>query len=168
MSFNIAVLGTGAVGKTLASGLAIAGHRITIGTRDPKAEKIAPLIEMVGHGVTAATFENAAQGADIVIFATEGNVVESVVNHATLAAFSKKIVIDATNPLGGIVDGHLTLAIGHTDSGGERLQRLLPSAHVVKCFNILGSGLMVDPPTFYESVTPDMWICGDDEHAKVF
>ncbi len=37
------------------------------------------------------------------------------------------------------------LAVGHTDSGGEQVQRWVPDARVVKAFNIVGNQHMIDP-----------------------
>ncbi len=48
---------------------------------------------------------------------------------------------------------------------GEMIQRAVPSASVVKCFNIIGNGLMVDPHDF-NGLKPDMFICGDNAEAK--
>lgn len=36
---KIGVLGTGDVGRTLAGGLAAAGHEVRVGTRDPSSDK---------------------------------------------------------------------------------------------------------------------------------
>ena len=72
-------------------------------------------------------------------------------------------MIDATNPLDFSAGGP-ALAVGHTDSGGEIVQRAIPDARVVKAFNTVNTGLMVDPGL------PDgphpMFIAGDDEAAK--
>lgn len=55
------------------------------------------------------------------------------------------------------------LAISGEDSLGERVQRAVPEAKVVKAFNIIGNPYFVDP-SFREG-QPTMLIAGDDEHA---
>jgi 8-hydroxy-5-deazaflavin:NADPH oxidoreductase len=55
------------------------------------------------------------------------------------------------------------LAIGHDDSGAEMLQRLVPGAHVVKAFNILGAEDMVSPG--FPEGPPTMLVCGDHKPA---
>lgn len=52
--------------------------------------------------------------------------------------------------------------MGPTDSLGERVQRKLPKAHVVKCFNTVPNSQMVDPK--FKDV--DMLVCGNDADAK--
>ena len=74
-----------------------------------------------------------------------------------------KVVIDVTNPLAFGPSGP-ALAIGHTDSGGEQVQRWLPESRVVKAFNIIGSPLMFRPEL--PGGPPDMFICGNDDAAK--
>jgi predicted dinucleotide-binding enzyme len=56
------------------------------------------------------------------------------------------------------------LAVGHTDSGGEEVQRWLPEAKVVKAFNIVGSAHMFKPD--FPGGPPDMFFCGNDEATK--
>jgi hypothetical protein len=73
------------------------------------------------------------------------------------------VLIDATNPLNFGPSGP-TLAIGHTDSAGEQVQRWLPRTHVVKAFNIVGNAHMFRPS--FPDGQPDMFIAGNDAAAK--
>ena len=56
------------------------------------------------------------------------------------------------------------LAIGHTESAGEHIQRWLSYSRVVKAFNIVGSPHMFKPD--FPDGPPDMFICGNDNQAK--
>jgi 8-hydroxy-5-deazaflavin:NADPH oxidoreductase len=80
------------------------------------------------------------------VLATRGTAVEEAIDTAGPAHFAGKLVIDATNPLApDPVTGGPGLAVGHADSGGERVQRALRDARVVKAFNTVNNALMVDP-----------------------
>jgi 8-hydroxy-5-deazaflavin:NADPH oxidoreductase len=50
------------------------------------------------------------------------------------------------------------------DSLGERVQRALPDAKVVKAFNTIGNPYFVDPD--FSDGEPTMLIAGDDDAAK--
>ena len=78
---------------------------------------------------------------------------------AGFANFARKVVIDVTNPV-EITKGTPRLLIGHTDSGGEQVQRWLKDAKVVKAFNIVGHDDMVNPK--FPGGPPDMFIAGND------
>ena len=54
------------------------------------------------------------------------------------------------------------LFTGLTDSLGERIQRKLPTAKVVKCFNTVPNSRMVNPG----DKSAEMLICGNDAEAK--
>ena len=72
-------------------------------------------------------------------------------------------MLDASDPL-DFSSGRPGLFVGTTDSLGERLQRLVPRAFVVKGLNVVLADVMVDP-----SLTggePDMFIAGDSAAAK--
>jgi predicted dinucleotide-binding enzyme len=87
-----------------------------------------------------------------------------VIADAGTEKFSDKVVIDAMNPL-DFSDGFPPkLAISGEDSLGERVQRALPDAKVVKAFNIIGNPYFVEP-SFPEG-QPTMLIAGDDKEAK--
>ncbi len=73
-------------------------------------------------------------------------------------------MIDATNPLDFSKGIPPTLAISGSDSAGERVQRLLPDARVVKAFNTVGHAHMFRPE--FPGGPPDMFICGNSGEAK--
>ena len=158
---RVGVLGSGDVGRALATGFAGLGHDVKVGSRDP--EKLAAWKETSGPRISTGTFEEAARFGDILVLATLGVATENAIRLAGIDAFDGKVVIDTTNPLDFSHGVPPKLSIGHTDSLGEVIQRLLPRARVVKAFNTVGNALMVHPRL---SARPDMFICGNDEDAK--
>ncbi|HEY8021782.1 MAG TPA: DNA-binding protein, partial [Thermoanaerobaculia bacterium] len=97
------------------------------------------------------------------VLATLFTAAEPAIRLAGPEHFSGKVLIDVTNPL-DFSSGAPRLAVGHTDSAGEQIQRLLPQARVVKAFNIVGAPHMFRPQ--FPGGPPDMFYCGDDDAAK--
>lgn len=161
---KIGVLGTGDVGHVLASGFAAAGHPVMMGSRNGNNPKATSWAEANGPEASAGSFADAAKFADVVILATLWEGTESALEMAGHDTLAGKILIDATNPLDFSQGMPPKLAVGHTDSGGEMIQRWVPRAHVVKCFNSVGNPHMVNPD--FPGGPPDMFICGDDAGAK--
>jgi 8-hydroxy-5-deazaflavin:NADPH oxidoreductase len=160
---RIGVIGSGGVGRALAAGFASRGHEVTIGTRNPEENDDLQAWAAQHDGVAIGTFAAAAEAGEVVVLATRGTAVEEAIETAGPQRFAGKVVIDATNPL-DLSGPSPTLAIGHTDSGGEIVQRAIPDARVVKAFNTVNAGLMVDP-NLPDGPHP-MFIAGDDEAAK--
>ena len=157
---KVGVLGSGDVGQTLARGFASRGHDVTIGSRDP--EKVADFAKEAG--IAAAAFDETAKFGELLVLATAFSGTKSAIDLAGAQNFSGKVVIDTTNPL-KFEEGKLpSLAIGFSDSAGESVQRWLPDAKVVKAFNIVGHGYMVDPDI--PGGPPTMFIAGNDAEAK--
>lgn len=161
---KIGVLGTGDVGKALGKAFVTLGHDVKMGARSAGNEKAAGWSEEMGSKASAGTFADAAAFGEIVVLATLGVANESAIELAGPQNFRGKLVIDTTNPLdfsGGMPP---KLAISGNDSGGERAQRQLPEALVVKAFNTVGSPFMFRPD--FPGGPPDMFIAGNDEEAK--
>jgi predicted dinucleotide-binding enzyme len=159
---KVGILGSGDVGRALARGFLGLGHPVKIGTREPG--KLGDWLASAGEGASAGTFNEAAKFGDLIVLATLGTGTEHALQMAGPENFHGKVVIDATNPLdfsGGMPP---KLFVGHTDSLGERIQRWLPSARVVKAFNTVGNAFMVNPK--FPGGPPDMFLCGNDESAK--
>ena len=158
------ILGTGDVGRALGIGLVANGHDVRIGSRDPGGDKVRTMLGKIGSRASAGTFAQAATFGDIIILATLWSGTENAIRLAGPKNFEGKVVIDATNPLVFHPEAPPSLALGHTNSGGEQGQRWLPGARVVKAFNIVGNAHMVNPQ--FPGGPPDMFICGNDPEAK--
>lgn len=162
---KIGVLGTGNVGQTLGAGFVNRSHQVMIGSRDPKSEKVQAWLGQTDRGSSAGTFAEAADFGDVIVLAIGWPNVKHAIELARSERFAGKVVLDATNPLRFEAEGQPpVLAMGHTDSAGEQIQRWLPEAKVVKAFNIVGSMHMVEPE--FPDGKPTMFICGDDTRAK--
>ena len=163
-AMKVGVLGSGVVGRALAKGFAEAGHDVTIGSRTATNPELAKWKQESKSKVATATFHDAAAHGEILVLATLGSVVDSVIDLAGPEQFKGKLLLDTTNPLDfskGMPPG---LFVGTTDSLGERIQHRLPEARVVKCFNTVGNAQMVHPTLKGGPI--EMLICGNDAAAK--
>ena len=135
-----------------------------IGTRKPNAKELQAWVkETRGKGSVGSPAEAAAHG-EVLVLAVVGEAAESAIDLAGPKNFDGKVVIDAMNPLDFSKGMPPSLFVGTTDSLAERVQRKLPKARVVKCFNIIGHANMVDPKV--PGGPPDMMIAGNDKAAK--
>jgi len=161
---KVGILGSGAVGRSLGKGFASNGHEVKLGSRTPSKREVQDWLKTAEGNVSAGTFAEAASHGEIIVLCTLGEATEDAIKLAGTQNFDGKLVIDATNPLDfsqGMPPG---LFVGTTDSLGERVQRMLPNAKVVKCFNIVNNQTMTSPRM--KEGLPDMIICGNDEGAK--
>ena len=161
---KVGILGTGDVGQALGAGFAQLGHDVMMGSRDPQSEKVQGWVAKTGSHAGAGTFAEAARSGEVLLLATLWSGTESAIRLAGPANFAGKVVMDATNPLVFTPGAPPSLALGHTDSGGEQVQRWLPAARVVKVYNTVGHAHMVNPS--FPGGPPDMFICGNDAAAK--
>lgn len=161
---KIGILGSGDVGQALGKGFADHGHEVRMGSRDPGQEKVRKWLERTGGNASAGNFADAAAFGDLIVFAVLGAAAEQVVELAGPEHVAGKVVIDTTNPLDFSQGMPPSLFVGHTDSLGERVQRMLPDAKVVKAFNHVPNSHMIDPD--FPCGPPDMFICGNDAGAK--
>lgn len=160
---KIGVLGSGEVGRTLATGFLEHGHEAMVGTRD--SAKLADWREGNPRGKVGSFSETAAFG-EIVVLAVKGGAAADVLRAAGAAGLSDKIVIDTTNPIADAPpsNGVLKFFTNLDDSLMERLQREFGEVRFVKAFNSVGSAFMVDPQ--FTDGKPTMFICGNNEAAR--
>jgi predicted dinucleotide-binding enzyme len=160
---QVGILGSGGVAQALGMGFLKLGHDVKLGSRDPK--KLQPWLDKAGKHASAGSFEDTARFADIAVLATAWVGTENALKLAGApTGLAGKLVMDVTNPVIEEEDKPPRLAMGHTDSGGEQVQRWLPQSKVVKAFNTVGQAHMVAPK--FPGGPPDMFICGDDASAK--
>jgi 8-hydroxy-5-deazaflavin:NADPH oxidoreductase len=161
---RVGVLGSGEVGRRLAVGFAGRGHNVMIGTRDADKPELREWLSGDGAGIAAGTFAETAGHGELLVLAVLGDAAEGAIADVGPSHFGGKVVIDAMNPLDFSGGFPPKLSISGEDSLGERVQRALPDAKVVKAFNTIGNQYFVDP-SFSEG-RPTMLIAGDDEDAK--
>lgn len=148
---KIAIIGAGNVGATLGRRFVEAGHKVTFGVPNPEEHRDESLAGPV------LTVRDAAADADAVLLAVPYGAAKSVVEEC--GGLARKIVIDATNPLGMTPNG-LDLTVGFTNSGAEEIAAAAPEAKLVKCFNQTGFANMVEPRGSM------MFVCGNDAEAN--
>jgi predicted dinucleotide-binding enzyme len=158
---QVAVLGTGAVGRAIAPRLVELGHDVRLGTRDPATTRARDGWTEL-PGVPLVTFAEAAAGADLVVHAGNGVAALDLLGQA--GDLAGTVLLDVSNPLDFTAGFPPTLAVKDTDSLGEQLQRAFPDTRVVKSLNTVTAELMVHPDRLPESTT--VFVSGDDDDAK--
>jgi predicted dinucleotide-binding enzyme len=158
---KIAIIGAGNVGGALGANWAQKGHDVVFGVRDPKAEKTQTLLRLIGGKASAASPAEAAAAADVIVLSTPWPATEAAIR--SMGSLKGKIILDATNPLAMGPDG-LGLEIGHSISGGEKVQGWAAGASVYKTLNSTGFGGMAEP--IFNGVKSVMFVAGDDDAHK--
>ena len=159
---KIAVLGSGAVGETLANGFLKHGYAVMRASREPA--KLEAWKKGAAGEASIGTFADAAKWGEIAVLAVKGTAAESVVGDLA-SHLAGKVVIDTTNPIADQPpqNGVIRYFTSTDESLLERLQKKAPQAKLVKAFNSVGGAFMVNPKF---PMTPTMFICGNDAGAK--
>jgi NADPH-dependent F420 reductase len=158
---KIAVIGAGNVGSRLAKLFILAGHEITIGSREQ--EKAIAIAAKLGETVKGAKYADAVASADVIIVTTPwaNNTTLDVVQE--LGDLTGKIVIDCTNPL---APDYMSNTLGYTTSSAEEIAKLLPGVPVVKAFNTIFAEVMEPGKQIFDGQKATGFYCGDDAAAK--
>lgn len=176
---KISILGTGAVGQALASGLAGSGHEVTMGTRNVKEKEVSSGKDVYGNpssfrdwhqknsSVMLLTFADSAASGELIVNATRGDVSLEALKMAGKKNLDNKILIDVSNPL-DFSRGMPPILLPeycNTNSLGEEIQKAFPGSRVVKTFNTMWNGLMLNPGIIAGGDHVN-FISGNDEGAK--
>src|SRR3954467_5723575 len=134
---RIAVIGSGNIGATIGEAGRRPGHDVAFASRSPERPR-------------TVAIPDAIAGAEVVLLAVPGAAVPELLREHG-AALDGRVVIDATN-----------------DIGGERLHRAeayasAPGARFVRAFNTLGYELFEDPAIDGEAA--DLFWCRPDDAA---
>src|SRR5690242_14492660 len=143
---NIAVIGAGNIGGTLARKWAGAGHQVVIGARDPSKVEVQQLADETGGRATS--IQQAVQDAEAVLFAVPGAAMPATCQSLG-SALDGKLVIDATNNVGAaVLNSVATIASA------------APSSAVYRAFNIYGFENFENPVLGGEQA--DLFFTGPD------
>ena len=143
---NIAVLGCGNIGGTLARKWSAAGHIVVVGVRHPDDAETRGMVAGFGPNASLTDIPGAISHGQAVLFAIPGSAVEAAVAE-NAAALAGKIVIDATNKVGQQPAHNLAAFTTHA-----------PSALWYRAFNHLGWETFADPR--YGDQVADLFFCG--------
>jgi 8-hydroxy-5-deazaflavin:NADPH oxidoreductase len=161
---RIGVLGTGIVGRTLASALLSNGHEVRLGSRTAGKEAAVAWAAEIGGPASEGTFADAAGFGELVINATAGAASLDALNLAGAEQLAGKVLIDVSNPLDFSQGMPPTLTVCNDDSLGEQIQRAFADVRVVKTLNTVTAAVMVRPALVPGTHT--IFVAGDDDAAK--
>jgi predicted dinucleotide-binding enzyme len=175
---KIAIIGTGVVGKTIASKLVELSHNVMIGTRNV-SEKMAstekdiygnpPFSEWLKSNskVRLGSFAEAAAFGELVVNATNGGNSVTALILAGAKNLAGKVLIDIANPLdfSNGMPPRLLQGLNNTNSLGEEIQKTFPDTMVVKTLNTMWCGLMINPNLIGKGDHIN-FISGNSEEAK--
>ena len=161
---RIGVLGTGIVGRTLATKCVELGHEVTMGSRTAENEAATAWAAAAEGTARVATFADAAGAAELLINATSGGASLAVIGSCAPASLDGKVLVDVANPLDFSAGFPPSLSTVNTDSLGEQIQAAHPTLRVVKTLNTVSAPVMTQP-----SMVPgrhNLFLCGNDAAAK--
>ncbi len=160
---RIGVLGTGMVGRTIASKLLAVGHEVRMGSRSPDSEMMLKWVEAEGDGASGGTFADAAAFGELIFHCTNGSTAMAALAAAGEDNLRGKTLIDVSNPVTGTAMPP-RLEVCNDDSLAEEIQREFPATRVVKALNTLYCEVMVDPASVAGEHV--IFMSGDDFEAK--
>lgn len=157
---KIGIIGAGNVGTAVGKLLAGKGHDVFL-SFSKTAEDLRKAAGAVSGSAQSGAVADAVAFADAVVLATPYLATADALGQAGNPK-TKKILWDCTNAL---TADYSALAIGHTTSAAEEVQKAAPWARVVK--GIPPSAyVMASPQRLLEARKVSVFLCSDDAEAK--
>lgn len=150
---EIAIVGLGNVGKSLARAFARVGYRVYVGVKDEDEAQMAAH-ENYHENATIHPMEEVAQHASIIFFCVTPTVIAEVCRR--VGHLDGKIVIDTMNSIQTHPEGYANTF--------DALSAIYPQCHVVKAFSTTGFENILHPN--FGGVPIDTFMAGDSKHAK--
>lgn len=160
MSYTIGIVGSGHIGRGLATHLAKTNYPVLI-TNSRGSASLIDLVASIGGSLTAADFSQTIDQADVLFIAVPWTQLPDLANE--LKSYSGKIIVDATNNIVSVSPFRLADTAGK--STGEYVAELFPTQRVVKAFNTLAAATLAQPSQTSLGTTAII-ISGDDADAK--
>jgi len=167
MPHTIALIGgTGPEGRGLAIRLALAGHTVTIGSRDAArgasvAAELAHTLAGRAHGALAGDANEGAVAAAEIVIVTVPYDGHRATLEALRSALAGKIVIDAAVPM-RFERGPRPVDVPE-GSATEEAAAILTASRVIGAFHNLSAEVLLDPDA---PVDADVLVTGGDAEAK--
>ena len=130
---QIAIIGTGNIGSTLAKKWSAKGHHIFLGVRDTANFKGKDLLQE--KNISVHSIAEAVEKAEVVLIAAVPQATADIAN--AMGNVKGKVIIDAMNSLRIKPEGY--------NNTFDALKDLCKEAEVVKCFNTTGFENMLNP-----------------------
>ncbi len=150
---SVAIIGTGNVGKALASSFSSFGYQVTLGVRD--LDNYSAKEWIVGHpNIRVERIADAVDVSDVIVTCFRPEGLNEMVRH--MGDLENKVLIDAMNSIMNKKTPFETTT--------HALEELTNCKNVVKCFNTTGANNLARPGYGRQSL--DMFMAGNDSYAK--
>jgi NADPH-dependent F420 reductase len=162
---QVLIIGTGSMGRGIATRLIAGGNDVTLFDQSPDAARtLAAQLQGAVPGTNVAVAAGAADAvreSHVVILATPYDGTLEIARELR-KALDDKVVVDISNPLNATYDALVT---SPSTSAAETIRAVLPSsAKLVKAFNTTFAGTLVAGEV--AGMPLDVLIAGDDDGAK--
>lgn len=139
-NLKVAIIGLGNIGKVVASNLVKGNREVMLADID--FTKAKDLAKNLGALAKPSEIAEAIKIADIVIMSVYfASIKEIFIQYAS--ELEGKIIIDPSNPIAPDEKGGFKKIIGHNESSGQILARLLPkNVKLAKAFGTLGAATL--------------------------
>ncbi len=158
---RVGILGSGLMGGKLGTLFARAGHEVVF-SYARSDRKLKRLAREARGSARAGTPGEAARDADALLLAVHWSRVDDVLKQA--GDLSGKVVVTCSLPMNA---DDTKLAVAHTSSGAEELQKKLRRAHVVAAFGTVPSEVLFGVfEARRKAARPSLVYYGDHQDAR--